>query len=331
MTHARTAVRILFCALPLCGSLALSVLAAEPRPLLVEVQTVKISGAKGSFDFVQIDPVNRRLLACHTKAGTLDVIDLDREQVVARIETGAAQDVTTDAKSGKYFVTVSDRKQVAVIDARTLKITNTISTEGELDGMLFDPKNRRVYVAHDHGRSVWVIDADTEKIVATVAIPGDPEVFVYDAKKDRVYLNIIPTHETVVIDPKSEQVVEHWSNKPAQRPHGLALDPETGRLFSAGANSELVVIDTSTGKVLGSAKTGDRVDQIGFDPASKRIYAASEGLLTVLHETSDGVERLGEVVVPKSGKNVAIDVKTHRVWTCSTDGQDSYARAWATP
>jgi DNA-binding beta-propeller fold protein YncE len=304
---------------------------AESKPLLVSVATIKIPDAKGSFDFIQMDAANRRLLACHTKAGTLDVIDVDRQVVLARITTGAAQDVAADEKSGKYFVTVSDKKQVAIIDAKTLKVTNVVPTEGELDGMLLDPKNRRVYAAHDHGRSVWVIDVDAEKIVATVAIPGDPEVFVYDAKKDRVYLNIIPTHETVVIDPKTETVVEHWSNQPAQRPHGLVLDPESGRLFSAGANSQLVAIDTSTGKVVGAAKTGPKVDQIAFDSASKRIYAASDGILTVLQETADGIETLGDFPVPKSGKNVVIDPKTHTVWTMSTDGKDSYAHAWRVP
>lgn len=309
------------------GSLA----AAEAKPLLVPGATIKIPGAKGSFDFVQIDAKQRRLLACHTKEGTLDVFDLDKPALLARIATGAAQDVAADEKSGKYFVTVSDRKCVAVIDTKTLKVTNTIPTEGELDGMLFDPKNRRVYAAHDHGRAVWVIDADTEKIVATVAIPGDPEVFVYDAKKDRVYLNIIPTHETVVIDPKTATVVDHWSDQPAQRPHGLALNAGTGRLFSAGANSVLVAIDTATGKVIGSAKTGPKVDQIAIDPALKRIYAASDGLLTVLQETDTGIETLGDVPVPKAGKNVAVDLKTHTVWTLSTDGKDSYAHAWTVP
>jgi DNA-binding beta-propeller fold protein YncE len=327
----KTNALLLTSALAWLGALIPAASASDAKPLLELVATIKIPNAKGSFDFIQMDVANRRLLACHTKEGTLDVIDVDQHVVLARIPTGAAQDVAADEKSGKYFVTVSDKKQVAIIDAKTLKVTNVVPTEGELDGMLLDAKNRRVYAAHDHGRSVWVIDVNTEKIVATVAIPGDPEVFVYDAKKDRVYLNIIPTHETVVIDPKTETVIEHWSIQPAQRPHGLVLDPDTGRLFSAGANSVLVAIDTATGKVVGSAKTGPKVDQIAFDRATKRIYAASDGMLTVLRESADGIETLGDFPVPKSGKNVAIDPKTHTVWTMSTDGKDSYAHAWRAP
>lgn len=310
---------------------AVPAVAAGDTPLLSAVATVKIPDAKGAFDFVQMDVPSRRLLACHTKDGTLDVIDVDQHTLLARIPMGAAQDVAVDTKAGKYFVTLSAEKQVAIIDAKTLKVTKTIATEGELDGILFDPKHRRVYAAHDHGRSVWVIDADEEKIVATIAIPGDPEVFVYDAKLDRVYLNIIPTHETVVIDPKSASVVGRWSNAPAERPHGLVLDPDTGRLFSAGANGELVVIDTNKGKTLGSAKIGPKTDQIAFDPGSKRIYAASDGLLSVIQESATGMVKLGDFSIPKGGKNVAVDPKTNTVWTLSSDGQDSYAHAWAAP
>jgi len=305
--------------------------APEAKPLLVPAASVKIPGAKGGFDFIQVDLPNRRLLACHTKEGTLDLVDLDKTTLIARIPVGAAQDVAVDAKSGKYFVTVSDKKHVAVIDTKTFAVKNTIATEGELDGILLDPKNRRIYAAHDHGHEVWVIDIDEEKIVATVAIPGDPEVFTYDAKNDRIYLNIVPTNEAVVIDPKTETVVDHWSVQPAQRPHGLVLDARVGRLFSAGANGELVALDTATGKVLGSAKTGNRVDQIAIDPELNKIYAASDGNVTVLKEIETGLETLGDVAVPKGGKNVAVDLKTHAVWMAFTDGKDSFISAWRAP
>jgi DNA-binding beta-propeller fold protein YncE len=305
--------------------------AAESLPLLVPGVTIKIADAKGSFDFLELDLAKKRLVACHTKGGTVDVIDLATNKVLARIPTGASQDVAIDAKTGKYFATISDRKQVAIIDSVSLKVTNTVPTEGELDAILLDPKNRRVYATHDHGKSVWVIDADTEKLVATVAIPGDPEVLAYDPVKDRVYLNIIPTHETVVIDPKTEAVVDHWSDQPAQRPHGLVLDADTGRLFSAGANGQMVVIDTNTGKVLAAVKIADRVDQVAFDPGLRRVYCASDGVLSVVQETPDGAVLLGDVQTAKGGKNVAVDPQTHAVWTMSTDGTHSYAKSWVLP
>ncbi len=306
-------------------------LAAESPPLLVPGVTIEITGAKGRFDFLELDLANKRLVASHTKDGTVDVIDIAANKVLARIPTGAAQDVAVDAKAGKYFATISDLKHVAVIDSTTLKVTNTVPTEGELDAILLDPKNRRIYATHDNEKEVWVVDADTEKLVATVAIPGSPEVMAYDPVKDRVYLNIVPTHETVVIDPKTETVVDHWSDQPAQKPHGIVLDADTGRLFSAGANGQMVVIDTSTGKVIASVKIANRVDQVAFDPGLRRVYCASDGVLSVVQETPDGAVSLGDVKTVKTGKNVTVDPRTHTVWTMSTDGTNSYAKSWVLP
>jgi DNA-binding beta-propeller fold protein YncE len=293
--------------------------------------TIEIAGAKGHFDFLHFDPANKRLVACHTKDGTVDVIDPATGKILARIPTGAAQDAAIDEKTGKYFATISDLKHVAVIDSATLKVTNTVPTEGELDAILLDPKNRRVYATHDHGNEVWVVDADTEKLVATMAIPGSPEVMAYDPVKDRVYLNIVPTHETVVIDPKTETVVDHWSNLPAQKPHGLVLDADTGRLFSAGANGQMAVIDTGTGKVIATVKIADRVDEVAFDPGLRRVYCAADGVISVVQETPDGAVSLGDVTTVKGGKNVAVDPQTHTVWTMSTDGTNSYAKSWVLP
>src|SRR5882672_9700939 len=84
--------------------------AAEAPPLLVPGVTIKIDGAKGSFDFLEIDLAKKRLVAAHTKEGTVDVIDLAAGKVLARIATGAAQDAAIDAKTGKYFATISDKK-----------------------------------------------------------------------------------------------------------------------------------------------------------------------------------------------------------------------------
>jgi glutamine cyclotransferase len=317
--------------LVLATQFSLRAFAAGNPPLLVPGTSIEITGARGHFDFLELDLANKRLVACHTKDGTVDVIDIAADKVLARIPTAAAQDAAVDAKAGKYFATISDRKHVAVIDSATLKVTNTVPTDGELDAILFDSKNRRVYATHDHGTEVWVVDADTEKLVATVAIPGSPEVMAYDPVKDRVYLNIVPTNETVVIDPKTETVVDHWSDLPAQKPHGLVLDADTGRLFSAGANGLMAVIDTSTGKVIATVKIANRVDEVAFDPGLRRVYCAADGVLSVVQETPDGAVSLGGVTTAKGGKNVAVDPQTHAVWTMSTDGTNSYAKSWVLP
>lgn len=304
----------------------------EPAPadklLLHPGPTMEIPYAAGKFDFLEIDGGRRRLLAAHEKAGTADFFDLKTYQLLARVETGPAVHIATDPRTGNYFVSASDEKKVVVVDGATFKPIQTIPMDGELDAILFDPANRRVYVTNDEGSHVWAIDADSGKVAATIDIPGAPEYMVYDSKADRIYLNIKTKNEIAVIDPSSDTLVAHWPTAPAEKPHGLAFDPASGRLFSAGANGILAVIDSGTGKMIGSVGIAKGVDQAAFDPLTGRIYCACADWMSVARETSDGAEFLGNVASAKTAKNVAVDPVTHAVWTTFTDGANSYVKSW---
>jgi len=305
---------------------------AEDKPVLVAGTTVKIPDSKGKFDFLEVDPDRHRLLAAHESDDTADLIDLETNKVIARLKIGGAPvHVATDAKTGRYFVSAQEGKRIAVVDGSTLKETGSIAMDGPLDAILFIPATRRLYAANDDGTHVWVVDVDAQKVVGSVTIPGPPEYMVYDASAGRIYLNIKTTDEVVVIDPNTNTVVAHWPTAPAKSPHGLAFDPASGRLFSAGGNGKLAVIDVKTGKVVGAADVTEKVDQIAFDPSTRRIYCAGPNQMSVLQETAGGAAPLGSVKTAATAKNVTVDPKTHAVWTTYTDGVNSYAQSWVVP
>jgi DNA-binding beta-propeller fold protein YncE len=119
----------------------------------------------------------------------------------------------------------------------------------------------------------------------------------------------------LLIDPTSNTIARTWSTLPAEKPHGLAIDPKTRRLFSAGGNGKLVVMDCATGVCLNSLDIAPGVDQIAFDPGNQRIYCASgQGKLSVLEETVEGAKLLGEVETAKGAHTLAVDPDTHSVW-----------------
>jgi DNA-binding beta-propeller fold protein YncE len=330
--HARAlAISTALLAPALVGAGAILLHAAAGAPL-VDGETVTIPSSKGKFDFLEIDGPRRRLLAAHEEDGTADFIDLETRRLISRVKVGGAPvHVATDPKTGKYFVSAQEGKRVAVLDGSTLKETNSIALDGALDAILFHPKTRKLYVAHDDETHLWVIDADAEKVMGAVPIPAGPEYMVVDPRNDRIYLNIKTTHEVVVIDPQSSRVVAHWPTAPATRPHGLALDASSGRLFSAGDNGKLVVIDTKTGKAVATADIANKVDQIAFDPSTHRIYCAGPDALSVVQVKADGVTSLGSVKTAPTAKNVAVDPRTHAVWITYTDGVNSYAKSFVQP
>ncbi|MBV9531976.1 MAG: YncE family protein [Bradyrhizobium sp.] len=321
--------RLLGAALAL--GLLISAWGAEQGLAWPTLASIEIPQSSGTFDFLRVDSNRNRLLAAHEKDGTSDFIDLGQRSLIARVKIGSAVDTAMDAESKFYYVSVQEDARVAVLDATTLKEINSIKTAGPTDAIIYEPKNRRVYVTHDDGADVWVIDPQAAKVIATIAIPGAPEFMVYDPSSDRIYLNIKTRNVVAVIDPAANKVIAQWPTAPASLPHGLALDPASHRLYSAGANGKLVAIDTASGAAAGSVDIAPKVDQIALDSAGGLLYCAGTGKMSVVRVSGGKLTRLGDLVTAATAKNVAVDPATRAVWTTYTDGKSSFAKSWSSP
>jgi DNA-binding beta-propeller fold protein YncE len=296
---------------------------------LVAGAPILVPDSHGKFDFIEMDPDSSRLLASHAGNKSLDVFDAATGKLVKHCPTGSAQGVAVDSKDGKYYVSVSAERKLVVIDSKTLETTSETDLSGPADVLAFNPKNHCAYVCHDDGSEVWAVDVEASKVRATVAIPKDPEGIVYDPPSDLLYLNIKTSHMLVVIDPAQNKVIKTWPIAPVESPHGLAIDSESHRLFVAGGNGKLVMLDSESGRVIAFADIAPKVDQIALDKQTKRIYCASgTGVLSVLQVKDQSLESLGDVPTHKGAHSVAVDPKSHAVWIAYADGETTYIQSF---
>ena len=301
---------------------------ADTAPLTAET-LVEVSPEAKRFDLVQVDGTMHRLLAAHSQAGTLMVIDLATNKLVREIPADEkVSGVAIDAADGKYFA--GGIHGVAVIDSKTLEKTGFINTTGPTDDIAFDSVDGKLYVTHDDGTELWVVDAKKDAITGHIDIPGVPEIMGLDAADHRLYLNIKDKNEVAVLDLAKGTVLTTWPTPATDSPHGLVLDTHAGRLYVAGHSANISVLALPDGKSLPSINIGDgRVDQIAFDASSNRLYVPSSGRLVAVDTAKDAV--LGEVAIPKGTHSVAVDPSTHLVWIVYADDKASYAQAFAPP
>ncbi len=311
---------------------ALVALSAADKPVLIAGTSIELKGSAGKFDFLQVDGARHRLLAAHEKDGTFDIFDLAANRVVTRLKLGGVVDSATDPKTGRYFVSVQDESKVVVIDPDTFKELGSAKFEGEIDAICLDATHRRLYVGHDNGTHLWAIDLDTLKPAGDITIPGAPECMVWDAATDRIYLAIKTTNQVVVVDTNKNALVALWAVAPATGPHGVGFDAGAGRLFVAGDNGQLVALDVKTGRVAASVAITPAVDQAAYDTALRRLYCAGADWMSVVELKADGgLALLGNVATAATAKNVAVDLKSHEVWTTFTNGHSAFAKSWRQP
>jgi DNA-binding beta-propeller fold protein YncE len=285
---------------------------------------IAIDGKNGAFDFMAFDSENSRILAAHRGAGTLMVFDSKTGKILSSVPTGAAQGVAVDSKGARYFVGDKAEKKVVMVDSKSLAVTGEVEVTGPVDAITFDSKRGLIYADEDDGTHIWVIDPTSKKIVATIEIPGAPEVIEYDSKTDRIYQNIKTKDVIVVIDPNTRKIVATWSTLPATGPHGLVIDTERGRLFSAGKNGKLVSINVKDGKVSAVATIPESPDQIAFDSKTRMVFSACRGYLSIVRETESGVEVVDQISTPKGAHTLAVDSKSGAVWLSYADEKISY-------
>ena len=300
------------------------------QPPLKAHEPIEIPNSRGGFDYLQVDNAKRRLLLDHTGNGTLDIIDLKTEKLLKQIKTGAAMGVAIDSKKNRYYVSVSREKKFVIIDSEKLEVIGEMPLPGPGDALTMGPEGvNRVFVGHDDGTDLWVIDPDAKQIVSTLKIAGGPEYIVAENDTSLLYLNI-KSDDTLVLISASDNnstIGGAWPTAPAKKPHGLALDLRAPRrLFVAGINGKLAVLDTS-GKVLGSAEMVTGVDQIAFDVVKDRLYCpSSSGKMTVLDTSQNSVKPIGDVTTARGARTVAVDPTTHAVWIAYSDAGKCFAR-----
>ena len=285
------------------------------RPIMTVGTPLPVPRAVGRFDYLTIDAKYRRLLAVHTSSNELLVVNIDTGEIERRVAVGPGHGVAIDVYDGKVFVGTEDG-YISQLNRRWLVENQRIYTSGPVDAVVFDPRNGRLYADHADGTEVWVVQGKTDKLMQfPVTIGKGPEFLDYDPVTDKIYQNITSTNSVAVIDPGTGTVVANWPVTGAQRLSGLAIDGRGKRLFTAGTNGKLAVLDLTNGQQTQAIDIAPRVDQIAYDPVADKVYCASgTGLLSVVGETSEGFGHIGDVTIPRGAHTLAIDPKTHNVW-----------------
>jgi len=273
----------------------------------------------GGFDYVTIDSTARRLYLAH---GTqVDVIDPDNGKLIGTIaDTPGVHGVALAPEFKHGFTSNGRENKVSMFDPATLQLINKIEVGKGPDGIYYDPGTKRVFTNNHGSHDITAIDAKTGQVVGTVKVEGDGESAV--VADGVVYLNLEDTNEVVVFDPKSLEVKKRFPIGVAKTPTGLAYDAKTKRFFIGCRNEpKMVIMDASSGKVIGSFAIGRGVDYAAFDPQAKLVFfSCGEGVLNIFHEKSaDEYEDAGPVKTQASARTMAFDPKTKKIFLSAAE------------
>jgi DNA-binding beta-propeller fold protein YncE len=295
------------------------------------VNTIKLGG-EGGWDYLTVDGDAHRLY--FGRSTRVQVLGLESGKLLAEIpDTPGIHGVALAPDLGKGFTSNGRDSSVTVFDLKSLAATARIHIDGRNpDAILYEPVTHRVFTMNAGSGTATAIDAASGKVVGNVVLGGRPEFAVADGQ-GKVFVNLEDSSAVLSFDAKTLALGPRWPLAPGEGPSGLAIDRESHRLFSVCGNEKMIVLDAGSGQVLAALPIGKRTDGAAFDPGTKLAFSSNgEGTLTVVHEDSPSrFSVVGTVTTRVGARTLALDPKTHRLYTATANFGEAPAPTFDRP
>jgi DNA-binding beta-propeller fold protein YncE len=205
---------------------------------------------------------------------------------------------------------------VSVFNLATLMVEKELrTTGGGPGGILFDPATRRIFTFNVRGRNATAFDAFGGAVAGSIPLGGEPGPALTDGT-GTLYASVGGAGELMVLSARKLAVLQRWTLPQLARPVGLALDAGRKRLFILGADGQLGMVDTDTGRMLSSLPTGSGGAGLACDPAEGRVYVAREGGGVAVVEARDGATLTAEATLatPPGAWALVLDPEAHLLY-----------------
>jgi DNA-binding beta-propeller fold protein YncE len=293
--------------------------AIAQAPLYTVAKTIPL-GAPDRWDYLHYDAPGGRLYISHGDRVT--VVDGKSGAILGRVTglPGGTHGIAIVADAGRGYTDDGQAGIVASFDLKTFQVIHRIKVQPDADGMLFDPVSGHVFVIEGDSGKITAIDPKTDTAVATIDGGGGLE-FGVAGGNGKIYVNGEEKGEIVRIDTTTNKADTHWPMPGCQKPHGLAMDQTTHRLFSSCVNNVLFVVNADNGSVVTTLPIGAGSDAADFDPKRNLVFSSNrEGTLSVIAEkTADTFAALPAVRTEFGARTMALDPESGRIYLVTAD------------
>jgi DNA-binding beta-propeller fold protein YncE len=265
----------------------------EPAPIKL-VQTFKFPAeVKGNFDHFGIDLKGGRLFATPEGDHSVAVFDLKTGNLVHKIgEIGKPHAVLYREDLNRIYITDGDAGDLKIFDGTTYSLMSSVKLLEDADSMGYDPATKLLYIdngggdVHQTFSMLSVVDTTAGKKLADLKIDGETlEAMALEKSTSKMYVNNRSKNQVSVVDREKRELVASWPVTLCKNNVAMALDETNHRLFVACRTGRIAVLDTQTGKEVTSFPITKGVDDITYDAANKRVYAACDGAVDIYQQS----------------------------------------------
>jgi DNA-binding beta-propeller fold protein YncE len=306
-------------------AVGLTFASGEP-PLKLVAKYKMPATVKGRFDHLGVDLRGNRLFLAAESAHQVLVFDLRTGEYlrsIPNVQIPHAIFVREDLN--RIYVTDGGAGAVEIFDGKTYGLIDSVQLKVDSDSIGYDPATHDLYVdngggdVHESFSMLSVVNTTRGAKLADIPIDGETlEAMALAKSSPLLYVNNPAKNLIDVVNRDTGKVVATWPVTLCKRNVAMAFDEAGRRLFTACRSGAISVFDSETGKELQAFPIPSGVDDLVFDSATKRLYAAcsgNSGSLAVYQEDSpDHYTSLGLVPASVGAKNEVFVPESHRLY-----------------
>jgi hypothetical protein len=228
----------------------------------------------------------------------------------------------------RIYVTEGDEGGLRVFDGKTYHPIASIALAKDADSIGYDATRQRLYIVNggkDAGQKyslVTVVDTTGNKKLTDIRVEGETlEAMTLDTFRPRLYVNNRSRNQIEVVDRWKDAIVASWPVKMGTDNVAMALDEAHQRLFVGCRSGHIVVFDTNTGKELQAFPITKGIDDLTFDPPTKRLYAIGGGVVDVFQQVdADHYRAMGNVPTGEQAKTGRLVPEINRYFAAVPSG-----------
>jgi len=224
---------------------------------------------------------------------------------------------------GTLFVADTNSKDVAVVDAATMKVVTRIPLPGKPHGVDLEPGGKRLWTSNIEGDSVSVIDVASRTVLRSIMVCKGPVNVAFAVARAFAacgdgYMSVIDTATLAVV--KTEAI--------GYAPHEIITGPD-GRLWSVNRGSnDLSEIDPAKAVLVRRHPAGPFAYDAVFSPDGKYVFVTSKTWSAVSVISVDNFQILGSIKVGKDPSSLEITPDGKKLYvTNKMDGTVSVVNA----
>jgi DNA-binding beta-propeller fold protein YncE len=277
-------------------------------PLVLEKE-IALPGVEGRIDHFAVDVPGERLFVAALENGSVEILDTRLGQRTAEIKgLEEPQGVYYDSKAARLYVATGGDGKLRIYEGKSLTVRETIEFGGDADNVRFDQQTGDIWVGYGNG-GIGIVNS-TGQNVGSIALGTHPESFQFEENGDRVYVNVPKQFGITVVDRKKRVVVAKWGLGGQFANYPMALDDANKRLFvGCRFPARLVVLDTTSGRIVSSLPTVGDTDDVFYDPVRRLVYViGGEGAVKVLRQHDQDHYELVQKITTAPGARTGLFV-----------------------